>query len=119
MKVLLSRRDALKSLALGAGTLLVIRGASADAAKPEAAKPAAAGALPHVGPADPVGIALSYSESNKAIDTKKFPNFKPEQKCGNCLQSKGKESDAWVPCNLFPGKLVNGQGWCKAYVKKV
>lgn len=119
MKELLSRRNALKSLALGAGTLLVIRGAGADAAKPEAAKPAAAGALPHVGPADPVGMALSYIESAKAVDAKKFPNFKPEQKCANCLQSKGKEGEAWLPCNLFPGKLVNAQGWCKAYVKKV
>ncbi len=115
MKELLSRRDALKTLALGAGTLLVARAAGAGAA---AAKPAAAGALPHVGPADPVGMALAYIESAKAVDAKKFPNFKPEQKCGNCLQSKGKEGEAWVPCNLFPGKLVNAQGWCKAYIKR-
>ena len=116
MKDLLSRRDALKTLALGAGTLLVARAAGAGA---EAAKPAAAGgALPHVAATDPVGMALSYVESGKGVDAKKFPNFKPEQKCGNCLQSKGKEGEAWVPCNLFPGKLVNAQGWCKAYVKK-
>ena len=114
MKDLLSRRDALKSLALGAGTLLVVRGAGAEAAKPAAA----AGALPHVGPTDPVAVALSYVESGKAVDAKKFPNFKPEQKCSNCLQSKGKDGDAWVPCNLFPGKLVNAKGWCKAYLKR-
>ncbi len=116
MKDLLSRRDALKTLALGAGTLLVARTAGAGA---EAAKPAAAaGALPHVAATDPVAMALSYVESAKGVDAKKFPTFKPEQKCGNCLQSKGKEGEAWVPCNLFPGKLVNAQGWCKAYVKK-
>ncbi len=114
MKDLLSRREALKSLALGAGTLLVAGNAGADAAKPAAA-PAA---LPHVGASDPIAMALSYAESNKGIDAKKFPNFKPEQRCGNCLQSKGKEGDAWVPCNLFPGKVVNAQGWCKAYVKR-
>ena len=68
MKELMSRRDALKSLALGAGTLLVVRGAGAEAAKPAAA----AGALPHVGPTDPVGTALSYVESGKAVDAKKL-----------------------------------------------
>jgi hypothetical protein len=117
MKDLLSRREALKGLALGAGTLLVAGAAAADPAKP-AATPAPAAALPHVAAADPMAMALAYVESAKGVDAKKFPTFKPEQKCANCLQSKGKDGDAWVPCNLFPGKLVNAQGWCKAYVPK-
>ena len=117
MKVLISRREALKNLALGAGTLLIARTAGATAN--EAAKPAAAGGgLPHVTPADPVAVALSYYESAKAVDAKKFPNYKPEQQCSNCLQSKGKEGEAWVPCNLFPGKLVRSGGWCKVYMKR-
>ena len=116
MKEMMSRRVALKNLALGAGSLLVVRGAGATA---DAAKPAAAGgALPHVTPADPVAMALAYNENAKTVDAKKFPNYKPEQNCSNCLQSKGKPGDAWVPCSLFPGKLVNGGGWCKVYVKR-
>jgi hypothetical protein len=117
MKDLLSRREALKGLALGAGTLLVAGVAAADAAKPAAA-PAPAAALPHVAAADPMALALAYVESAKSVDAKKFPTFKPEQKCANCLQSKGKDGETWVGCNLFPGKLVNAQGWCKAYVPK-
>jgi hypothetical protein len=119
MKDLLSRREALKGLALGAGTLLVASTAAADAAKP-AATPAPAAALPHVTAGDPMALALAYVESAKSVDAKKFPNYKPEQKCANCLQSqgKGKEGDAWVGCNLFPGKLVNSQGWCKAFVPR-
>ena len=114
--LLLSRRQALKGLALGAGTLLVAGAAAADAAKPAGA--AAPAAMPHVAANDPMAMALSYVESAKTVDPKKFPNYKPEQKCANCLQSKGKDGDAWVGCNLFPGKMVNAQGWCKAYVPK-
>jgi len=116
MKEVMSRREALKNLALGAGTLLVARSAGAAADAPKAA--AAGGAAPHVTPADPVAVALSYNDNAKTVDAKKFPNYKPEQNCSNCLQSKGKPGEAWVPCNLFPGKLVNAEGWCKVYVKR-
>jgi hypothetical protein len=121
MKDLLSRREALKGLALGAGTLLVAGAVAADAARPAAkpaATPAPAAPLPHVAAGDPMALALVYVESAKSVDAKKYPNFRPEQKCANCLQSNGKEGEAWVGCNLFPGKLVNSQGWCKAYVPK-
>jgi hypothetical protein len=109
MKETMTRREALRNLGLAAGTLLVARNAlAADA-------PAA---LPHVAANDPTAIALGYHESAKTVDAKAFPNFKPEQKCSNCLQSKGKDGDAWMGCNLFPGKMVNAGGWCKVYVKK-
>jgi hypothetical protein len=115
MKELMSRREALKNLALGAGTLLVA-GTTVTA---EAAQPAASYAgLPHVTPTDPVAVSLSYHESAKTVEAAKFPTYKPEQHCGNCLQLTGNEGDDWRPCNLFPGKLVNAGGWCKVYVKK-
>jgi hypothetical protein len=115
MKELISRREALKNLALGAGTLLV----AGTTTGTKAAAPAGAYAgLPHVAPTDSVAVALSYHENAKTVDAAKFPNYKPDQHCGNCLQLTGKEGDAWRPCNLFPGKLVNADGWCKVYVKK-
>lgn len=115
MKELISRREALKNLALGAGTLLV----AGSAVAAEAAKPASGYAgLPHLTPADPVAVALSYHENAKSVEAAKFPNYKPDQHCGNCLQLTGNEADTWRPCNLFPGKLVNAAGWCKVYVKK-
>ena len=58
-------------------------------------------------------MALSYHESAKTVDAAKFPTYKPDQHCGNCLQLPGNDGDAWRPCNLFPGKLVNANGWCK------
>ena len=115
MNELISRRQALKNLALGAGTLLVAGSTAATVAD------AAAGgyaSLPHVAPTDQVAVALSYHENAKTVEAAKFPNYKPDQHCGNCLQLTGNEGDAWRPCNLFPGKLVNAGGWCKVYVKK-
>ena len=125
MKMNLTRREALASMGLVAGTLMVACGA--DAADPKASaapKPAtpaapAAGALPHVLATDPLAVALSFHESAKTVEAAKFPMYKPEQKCSNCLQLKGTEGEAWRPCNLFPGKLVSAEGWCKVYIKKV
>jgi hypothetical protein len=114
MKEFISRREALKNLALGAGTLLV----AGTAARADTPKGGNYSSLPHVTPADPVAVALSYHENAKTVEAAKFPNYKPDQHCGNCLQLSGNEGDAWRPCNLFPGKLVNAGGWCKVYVKK-
>lgn len=110
MNDLISRRDALKGIALGAGTILAVGASRARAAD--------AAALPHVSPADPVAVALAYHESAKSVEAAKFPNYKAGQQCSNCLQLTGKDGDTWRPCNLFPGKLVNAGGWCKVYVKK-
>ena len=111
MNELISRREALKGLAMGAGTILAVGATAARAA-------AAGGSLPHVAPADPVAVALAYHESARTVEAAKFPNYMAGQECSNCLQLTGKAGDAWRPCNLFPGKLVNAGGWCKVYVKK-
>ena len=104
----MNRREALLALATAAGTLVATTSArAADAAQ-----------LPHVAPADPTAMALSYFEDGSKVDAKKFPTYKAEQRCSNCLQLQGKAGDAWRPCNLFPGKLVNANGWCKVYIKK-
>ena len=116
MKELMSRREALKNLALGAGSLLAV------GERRRCCRCGQAGAtyanLPHVTPTDPVAVALAYHESAKTVDAAKFPTYKPDQHCGNCLQLTGNDGDTWRPCNLFPGKLVNAGGWCKVYVKK-
>ena len=66
-----------------------------------------------VDPGDPLAAALSYmhdgAESARAGDS---------DRCGVCLQFTAEEADEWGPCNIFGGKLVNGQGWCTAYVPK-
>jgi hypothetical protein len=107
-----SRRAALKTLltttgAVGAAVLLPTgRAAAADAPKP------------HVAVKDPTAVALAYIEDASKVDAKAFPTYKAGQHCANCLQSTGAATDAWRPCNLFPGKLVAANGWCKVYVKR-
>ena len=106
-----SRRDALKQFVLlcgAAGALQVSR--------PTAA--AAAADLPHLAPNDPTAKALSYHEDAKTVDAKQFSTYQPGQTCSNCLQLQGNAGDQWRPCNIFAGKLVNADGWCKVWVKK-
>ena len=109
MSEFMTRREALvAALATAAGTL----------ACAGAARAAADADKPHLAVNDPTAVALSYQEDGSKVDAKKFPTYKPDQRCSNCLQLQGKAGDAWRPCNLFPGKLVNSNGWCKVYIKK-
>jgi hypothetical protein len=101
-----SRREALKALITATGTVAVCAGARAAADKP------------HVQPTDPTAMALAYFEDASKVDASKYPNFKPGQTCSNCLQLTGPATEDWRPCNLFPGKVVHAEGWCKVYVKK-
>jgi len=121
MSEFLSRRSALQSL-MTAGTALgvmaVIPAGPVAAAASDKAKAPAAPAMPHVTPQDPTAVALSYFEDSGKVDAKKFPTYKAGQQCSNCLQSKGAAGDAWLACNLFPGKMVAAKGWCKVYVKR-
>src|SRR5438128_2204994 len=74
--------------------------------------------LPHQDEADPTASALGYKHDTTKADDKKFPSHKPEQKCAGCNLALGKPADAWRPCTIFPGKAVNSNGWCSAWVKK-
>lgn len=101
-----SRRDALKGIAVVVSTgAIASRTARADEA-------------PHLSPTDPTAQALGYHESAKSVEAKDFPTYQPDQMCSTCLQLQGNAGDAWRPCTIFAGKLVNANGWCKVWVKK-
>jgi hypothetical protein len=89
------------------------------AAIPAAALVGRAEAAPaKVDPNEPQAKSLGYVEDASKVDAKANPNYKSGQHCGNCLQAQVKEGEAYVPCNIFPGKLVNTNGWCKVWVKR-
>jgi hypothetical protein len=67
---------------------------------------------------DAQAVALGYVADAKKVDAKANPTYKPDQTCASCLQMTGKAGDAYRPCNLFPGKVVSANGWCKAWMKK-
>ncbi len=104
----ISRRDALMQLALLAG------GSSTLAAGPTRA----ASEPPHLMPSDPTAVALGYHADATQVDPKQFTNYKPGETCSTCLQLKGDAGQPWRPCNLFPGKLVSANGWCRVWVKR-
>ena len=78
----------------------------------------AQGAGPKLSESDPQAVALGYKDDTTKVDDKKYPKHAPDQKCSNCQLFQGKASDASAPCALFAGKLVAGNGWCSAWVKK-
>jgi hypothetical protein len=67
---------------------------------------------------DPQAKSLGYVEDATKVDPKANPNYKPGQICANCLQAQVKAGEEYIPCNIFPGKLVNTNGWCKVWVKR-
>lgn len=109
----ISRRDALKNIALAAGVVVGIQTAAAQTAAKPAAKPPV-----KLDEKDPVAAALGYVADASKVDKKKNPMFKVGHNCANCLQIQGKDGEAWRPCNLFPGKVVASKGWCKSWIQK-
>jgi hypothetical protein len=67
---------------------------------------------------DPSAVALGYKADAKKVDIKKYPAYVSAHKCANCKLYAGKPSDPAAPCGIFPGKLVNGKGWCVAWAAK-
>jgi len=68
-------------------------------------------------PSDPAAVAVGYHEDAKTVDSKEFPTYQPGQTCTNCVQAHG-EDGHWLYCNLFRGKLVAADGWCKVWARK-
>jgi hypothetical protein len=105
----MQRRSFLKAAVLGAVSVQAITLATrSDAAAP----------LPALDPNDATAKALGYVPDATKVDAKARPNYKPGQKCGNCVQFQGKATDAEGACNLFAGKGVKGAGWCSVWAQK-
>ena len=73
---------------------------------------------PHLSESDPTAKALGYVEDASKVDKTKFPAYKPGALCGNCNFFQGKATDAYAPCQIFPGKAVNAKGWCASHSPK-
>lgn len=57
---------------------------------------------------DPTAVALKYVHETTVEG----------QNCANCQYIAGEEGKEWRPCGIFPGKLVNNNGWCSAWMLK-
>jgi hypothetical protein len=76
------------------------------------------GGLPHLDQNDPSAKSLGYMADGSAVDSTKFPQHVSGQACWKCVLYTGEPKAQWGPCNAFPGKLVNAQGWCSAFSAK-
>jgi hypothetical protein len=67
---------------------------------------------------DPAAKSLGYVTDASKVNAKANQNYKPGQRCANCLQYGGKPNAAEGPCTIFPNKTVKAAGWCKVWVVK-
>jgi hypothetical protein len=68
---------------------------------------------------DPTAVALGYYSDHTKVDTdkwsKKAGDSEGKQQCSTCSLFMAKE-EGMGQCSIFPGKLVNANGWCSAWV---
>ncbi len=81
---------------------------------------AAAVKLVRVDENDATAKALGYRHAAQGVDASKYPRYAAGQLCQNCslYQPEAGGDAGWGGCSIFPGKLVNANGWCSAYVPK-
>ncbi len=70
---------------------------------------------------DPTATALGYKHDATTVDTSAWPKRAGEegakQFCNNCALYMD-QGDGWGACSIFQGRLVNGNGWCNAWIQK-
>jgi hypothetical protein len=79
---------------------------------------AEAAALPHLAEDDPTAKALKYHQDATAaprVDKGGVPA--KDQFCHNCRFVQTNSGD-WRPCQIFPGKAVNANGWCSSWMQR-
>ncbi|MDT8409349.1 MAG: high-potential iron-sulfur protein [Wenzhouxiangellaceae bacterium] len=101
-----SRRNLFKLA--GAGSLALLL--------PMTSRLGSAFAQEHLDPNSPQAKALGYVHDTNAVDEGKWASHDASQNCANCqlAQDSGGE---WIGCAIFPGKQVNRNGWCSAWVQ--
>lgn len=74
--------------------------------------------LPHLAEDDPMAVAMKYTHDASTVDPASRNNPAVDQTCANCALIQGNDGDTWRPCQIFPGKAVNADGWCSVWAPK-
>ncbi len=74
--------------------------------------------LPQLAEDDPLAMAMKYVHDASTVDPSTRANPAAEQNCANCALIQGNDGDEWRPCQIFPGKAVNANGWCSVWAPK-
>lgn len=83
-----------------------------------AGRDAAAQEMPKLAEDDPMAQSLKYVHDASTVPDSAKSNPAPNQHCANCALIQGDDGDEWRPCQIFPGKLVNANGWCSVWAPK-
>jgi len=62
--------------------------------------------------------AMKYTHDASTVDPASRANPAADQDCANCALIQGNDGDEWRPCQIFPGKAVNADGWCSVWAPK-
>ena len=74
--------------------------------------------LPQLSEEDTTAKSMRYTHDTSTIDASTRANPAADQTCGNCALVQGGDGDTWRPCQIFPGKVVNANGWCSVWAPK-
>ena len=74
--------------------------------------------VPHLSEDDPTAKAMKYTHDTSTVDASTRANKAADQRCSNCALVQGEDGETWRPCQIFPGKLVNADGWCAVWAAK-
>ena len=74
--------------------------------------------LPQLSEDDAMANAMRYTHDASTVDAGSRTNPAAEQTCANCALVQGNDGDEWRPCQIFPGKAVNANGWCSVWAPK-
>jgi hypothetical protein len=74
--------------------------------------------LPHLAQDDPTAKALNYHQDATAAPRSDQGGIPAGQQfCHNCKFIQA-DAGTWRPCQIFPGKAVNANGWCSSWVRQ-
>ena len=74
--------------------------------------------MPQLTEDDAMAKNMKYVHDASSVDPAARANPAADQTCANCALVQGADGDAWRPCQIFPGKLVNADGWCSVWAPK-
>ena len=108
-----SRREFLKIAGYAVALVPLANGVRA------AAEPAD---MPKLDEQDGAAVQFGYLHDATKVDPEKFPRSVEvdgvRPLCSNCVLFQAKGDEEWAGCPIFPGKLVNANGWCNAWAPK-
>lgn len=74
--------------------------------------------MPQLSEDDAMAQSMKYTHDAASVDPATRANPAEEQTCANCALVQGADGDTWRPCQIFPGKVVNADGWCAVWAPK-